>query len=197
MANILDIFRTHVGNELVEKTFEETRLNPKEIHRAYIFTLPFVLSVHRSKCDQGTNHSKEFASELEKIQLTNLPKLKETGEKIFANMFSSARQEKIIALSRDLGISEKSLEKILKISCGLIFAILSQISSRKNLKREDHCKLLDSLSGVNAVYEQDVAKLFTQHDDSGNLIHTEEEIALGSDENEDDESILGGYAGGR
>lgn len=65
MANILDIFRTHVGNELMEKTGEETGLNPKEIHRAYIFTLPFVLSVHRSKCDQGTNHSKEFASELE------------------------------------------------------------------------------------------------------------------------------------
>lgn len=67
MANILDIFRTHVGNELMEKTGEETGLNPKEIHRAYIFTLPFVLSVHRSKCDQGTNHSKEFASELEKF----------------------------------------------------------------------------------------------------------------------------------
>lgn len=196
MANILDIFRTHTGKKLLESAGEETGLSEKELQRVFLFGLPFIISVHRSQCDNGNNNLKELTEGLQEIDLTNSSEVMKKGEVIFPNLLSNSRREKFIALSRSFGIDEKPFEQSLKISTGVIFGIIAQVTSNKNLKREDHCKLLDTLSGFSSVYEQELVKVFTRHDDSGNLIKTEEEIALGR-ENDHDQSILGGYSGGR
>lgn len=196
MANILDIFRTHTGKKLLESAEEETGLSEKELQRVFLFGFPLIISIHHSNCDSGSKNLKELIEGLQELNLSNSSEALKKGEIIFPNLLSNARREKVIALSRIFGLNEKAFEKILKITVGVTFGVIAQITSSKNLKREDHCKLLDTLSGFSSVYENELVKIFTRHDDSGNLIKTEEEIALGK-EKDNDQSILGGYSGGR
>lgn len=198
MANILDIFRTHSGDKLVEKTCEETGLSKPEAKRALLFTFPLLLSIHKSKCETGDNHFKDISKDLHEftgyLQEDNLSY---AGESVLHIMISDNQKEKICSLSRMLAINESSLEKILNITAAALFSIIKEITIKRSLKREDHCVLLDTLAGINAKYTKDFVAVLVKNDDSPGIIDTAEEISLSPDNNDKDDSILGGYTGGK
>ncbi len=198
MANILDIFRTHSGNQLLERATEETSLLKTEASRAFLFALPSLLSVHKSQCETGAGKfadaKREFKSFIDFIEAEDICI---SGKKVLNLLLTPNQFEKFSGFSRLLGISQNDLEKILEISAGALFSILTEISAKKSLKREDHCELLDSLAGISTKFDKDFINTLVKNEDSPHLIDSAEKISLDSEDDDDDLSILGGYTGGR
>lgn len=198
MANILDIFRTHSGHRLLDRSSDETGLTKPEISRAFAFLLPGLLSIHKTQCDNGSgkfgdikNGLKTFLAFLEEENFCH------TGEKMLHLLLTPNQIEKFIDASKLLDINRNGFEKLIQISAGVLFSILSEISERKSLKREDHTELLDSLAGINTKFDRDFIKTLIKDDDSPHLIDSAEKISLDSEDDDDDQSIIGGYSGGR
>ncbi len=198
MANILDIFRTHGGDRLLDISCEETGLSKPEIKRALLFTFPLLLSIHKSKCEAGDNRFKDISNNLNSfLGYLQSENLSQSGEAVLEILISDNQKEKICSLSRMLSINESSLEKILNITAASLFSIIKEIINKRSLKREDHCVLLDTLAGINSKYDKDFVAVLVKNDDSPGIIDSAEEIALNPDRKDKDDSILGGYTGGK
>lgn len=197
MANILDIFRTHTGHRLLERTTEETGLSENEVKRAFLIALPAIISIHQSQCESGNGHFREARKEVESFtEYIENDDFCQIGDKIINLLLNPNQFEKIGSLSKVIGVSQPAFEKILKISGGTIFSILTEISESKSLRREDHCELVDSLAGITTKFDKAFIKTLIKNEDAPHLIDSAEKISLDS-EDDDEQSILGGYSGGR
>lgn len=198
MANILDIFRTHSGHGLLDRSSDETGLTKTEISRAFTLLLPSLLSIHKTQCDNGSGKfgdiQKEAKNFMEYIEDEDFCHI---GEKMLNLLLTPNQIEKFIDSSKFLNINQAGFEKLTQISAGVLFSILSEISERKSLKREDHTELLDSLAGINTKFDRDFIKTLIKDDDSPHLIDSAEKISLDSEDDDDEQSIIGGYSGGR
>lgn len=197
MANILDIFRTHTGHSLLERTTEETGLSENEVKRAFLLTLPSLTSTHLGQCETGNSHFKEVRKELQSFtEFVEADDICHLGEKVVNLLLTPNQFEKISGFARVIGIPQSAFEKIIHISGGAIFSILTEITESKALKREDHCELVESLAGISTKFDREFIKTLIKNEDSPHLIDSAEKISLDS-EDDDEQSILGGYSGGR
>ncbi|AVR46440.1 hypothetical protein C7S20_14855 [Christiangramia fulva] len=198
MANILDIFRTHSGHRLLERTAEQTGISENEVNRAFLLALPTLLGIHLEQCASGKSHFQEARKEFQGfIDFIETEDLCHQGEKVMNLLLTANQQDKISSFSKVIGISQSAYEKVLKISCGAIFSILTEITENKSLKREDHCELVHSLAGISTKFDREFIMTLIKNEDSPHLIDSAEKIALDREDDEDEQSILGGYTGGR
>lgn len=187
MANILDIFRTQTGKRLLEKSRDITGLEIETLQRAFIYTLPALLTLYEKKGISDNDKPKDLINSIEKENLADF------GKQETEYLFTSSEKKIILVFSSILNIKKETFETILHISSGIIAIIISEIKEKENAELED---ILKTLCGTDIKHEEDFVKVLIKNPNDANIIESREEIALGK-KNDDDPSILGGYAGGR
>lgn len=189
MANLLDIFRTHTGERLMEKTEELTSQDRSKIQRTFTFTLPALLSVFQKNEALLLKDFQDLISFIEQADLIS------EGNNIIVHQLDPDQIELLENCSDLQKMDKESFQKILKISAGFIAAIITQMK-----KKEENAQISDliqSLNGQGVEYDKVFIRTLVKNEDSPDLIDSSEEIALGKKNNNDDQSILGGYSGGR
>lgn len=188
MANILDIFRTHTGKRLVERSRELTDLEAETLQQAYIYTLPALLTVYERKDFTDKEEPKNLIKFIENGNPVDFGKektkflLKESEKKI------------ILDFSQILKMEKDNFEIILHISAAVIAVIISEIKDKRNAEVRD---ILKTLCGLDTKYDEDFINVLIKNPDDANIIESSEEISLSNNKDDNDPSILGGYAGGR
>ncbi|MDX1542481.1 MAG: hypothetical protein R3214_00935 [Christiangramia sp.] len=189
MANILDIFRTHTGERLITRAGELTLLDKQEIERAFIFTLPALLSIFRKTEGLSLEQAQDLISFIEKADLTS------EGEKILNQHLNKDQFQNLKSCADMLEIDKEAFQNILNISAAFLAATITQMNKiEKDVKVSD---LIPTLSGQDVKYDEAFISTIVKHDESPGIIDSSEKIALGHKKDDNDQSILGGYSGGR
>ncbi|MCM8570241.1 hypothetical protein NE848_12680 [Gramella jeungdoensis] len=189
MANILDVFRTHTGERLVERTGELIKLDKQKIERALVFTLPALLSVFQKNEEFLMGGSSNLISLVEKGDLIL------EGDKTLKQHLSEEQLESLKRNASLLKIDEQSFQDILKIAAAFLSGVIAQMKETE--KDSETVDLLRTLSGQDVKYDKVFIRTLVKNEDSPDIIDSSEEIALGRKKDDNDESILGGYSGGR
>jgi len=188
MANILDIFRTQTGAKLLEQSNKLTNLELERLQNAFVYTFPALLNVYLIK---GVSNIVKPENLIELIESGDLT---EFGKKETEYLLTIKEQKTILEFSGILAIEIEAFKNILHIST----AVLATIISEMNRKQENEFSgIVKTLAGINTKYNEDFLKVLIKNPDDPNFIGSREEISLGRDTNDEDSSILGGYAGGR
>lgn len=190
MANILDIFRTHTGELLLQKTSELIPVEKKEIRQAFTFSLPAMLVILQ---DKPSFRTKTTAQDL--ISYIEGSDLISSGKEYLEEFIQEQQLESLSNNNIFTGLSSEQFHKLLSISAGVMAGIISQI--QKTDAKARFSEIIETLSGYNAKYEKAFIKTLIKNEDDPNLIESSEEIALDHKKDDDDQSILGGYTGGR
>ncbi|MCB7480036.1 hypothetical protein [Christiangramia sediminis] len=188
MANILDIFRTQTGKKLLERSREITELDVGTVQQAFIFTLPALLTIYEKKEFTFNEQPKDLIKFIENENLVDF------GKEKTELLLESSEKKIILDFSQILEINKVNFEMILHISAAVIAIIISEIRENKNAEARDISK---TLCGLDTKYNEDFVKVLIKNPDDANIIDSREEIALNKNWDDNDPSILGGYAGGR
>jgi len=188
MANILDIFRTQTGNKLLERSRKITDLDIETIQRAFIFTLPALLTIYEKKEITYNEQPKDLIKFIENENLVDF------GKEKTEFLLESSEKKILLDFSQILEINKVKFEMILHISAAVIAIIISEIREKKNAGVRD---ILKTLCGLDTKYDEDFVKVLIKNPGDANIIDSREEISLNKNRDDNDPSILGGYAGGR
>ncbi len=188
MANILDIFRTHTGEKLLKRSIKKTGVEKKELEKAFIMALPSLLSSVRKtrNFDSKSFHLVEY---IEKEDLVK------SGKSSVENFLNTDELNKLLECSVILEIEKETFEKVIHISAGILSVIITQMNKETN--QNDTAEILRSLSGLEVTFDQAFINTLIKDEERPNFINSAEKIALGKDKDDNDQSILGGYTGGR
>lgn len=189
MANILDIFRTHTGGRLLAQSSEITELNEQELKRAYTLLLPSILTICQSKTEIKEITSQNLIEFIEEMDLVK------EGKKVSDSLLNKEQINIIDGCSVLVDIGKESFHDVVLISTGIISVIINELL--KTNENADFKEIIGSLSGDNTNFDRSFINLLVKNNDDPNLIESSEEIALKPDKDDNDSSILGGYAGGR
>lgn len=189
MANILDVFRTHTGERLVNKAKELTSLEREKLERTFTFSLPALLSIFQEYEVQAEGEQKDLTSYLEKSDL--IPE----GEKIISQQLNKERFELIKNCAGLFDMDSANFEKILEISSAFLAATITRMKTAETDARFPD--LVQTLDGRSVKYDKLFIRTLVKNEDDPGIIDSSEEIALGNKKDDNDQSILGGYSGGR
>ena len=189
MANILDVFRTHTGERLVDKTKELTSLEIEKLERAFTFSLPALLSIFQKYQVQATGDQKDLTSFIEKSDLI------QEGEKIISEKFHREHIDLIKNCATLFDMDSTNFEKVLKISAAFLDATITRMKTAETDAL--FLELVETLTGGSVKYDKLFIRTLVKNEDDPGIIDSSEEIALGNKKDDNDQSILGGYSGGR
>ncbi|TBW29074.1 hypothetical protein [Gramella sp. KN1008] len=189
MANILDVFRTQAGQKLIERTQQLTGQEGEKVQKALVFTLPAILTNSKSFDIAESEGKSDLISFIEQADLLAI------GTDATVHQFDTVQIQKLKSFGSLIEIPEEDFLKILKISTAFLNALITQMMNAE--EDADHTEIIETLCGKSLKYERIYIKALVKKGDSPDLIQSSEEIALGEDRKDDDESILGGYSGGR
>lgn len=189
MASVLDIFQTHTGKKLFEKTLENSALNEKELQKAFTFSFPAVLTI----LENEITFSNKTPNEL--IEFIDTEDLENACEKALSSFSEKDQVLKLSQVAPSLDLPEKELVKILKISFGVLLVMLHQMVSEN--PDISYRELWLGLAGYSVKHQEIFLNTLMKGEDKPNLVDNAEKIAFGKDQDNDEPSILGGYSGGR
>lgn len=182
MANILDLFKIHFGNELIQNTHEELNLDRELVLQIFAYLVPWSIS----KIDLSTyNKSDAKFSDLKFEDLLKDSSIISSEDKKVMNSF----------LEDTFEIESNSSVKITTIAENFTVSIISEIQSRNSKLELSEIKrtLLGASEKTSAEF---IKVIMSEANDSGNLIKPAGRIAL-EDKDSSEDSILGGYTGGK
>lgn len=189
MANILDIFRTQAGHKLIERIRELTGQEKEKIESALTFCLPALLCITDKVRKTESEKNGDLISFIENADLLAL------GSDCMEYQFEKSKIEKLKNSGSLLEIPQKDFLKILKICTAFLNALITKI--KESAEDIETVEIINTLTGKSLKHDRPFIKALVKKGDSPDLIHSSEEIALGENKKDDDESIIGGYAGGR
>ena len=189
MANILDLFRTHTGDRLLNRSIEITNLNKEEIHSSFLIILPSLLAIMK------TRKSIENKISINVIKFIQEADLISEGKKVTEKIIAQAQIDNLKKCSVIPGISEEKFKDFIDISTGILSVIISQI-----LKDNNHLGFTDvirTLTGEETKADKAFIQALVKNSDNPDFIDSSEEISFNTKKDDNDESILGGYTGGK
>lgn len=191
MANILDIFRTHTGEILLQKASRLTRLKEEQTRQVFTFSLPAILVALQNRSDLNTTvKHRNLITYIEDDGLIS------SGKENLEHFVDNKKLEALGRCHVYAGLSRDQFQSLLSISAGVLASVISQI--QKDNENVEFLEVIETLCGYNTKYERAFIKSLIKNEDDPNLIESSDKIALDHDnDNDDDQSLLGGYAGGR
>lgn len=189
MANILDIFRTHTGDRILERGEELTGLKKDELLKTHQVLFPLLLGVMRSKKEIEKPEMEKLISYIEKEDLIK------DGTRLSGTLYSSDEFDSIASLGKIIKVNSENFIKGVYISTAILSAIVNGIM--ENNSQAKFSEVIGTLLGETSKFDKSFIQLLVKNSDSPNLINSSEEIALNPESNDDDESILGGFTGGK
>jgi len=189
MANILDIFQTQTGEKLLTRSSEITKLEPKVLENAFIFMFPALLSHFKNNAEAEIY--KETGDLVDLIENRDILSF---GKEKSVSLFTDLQEEIFLEFAPILNTEESKFQKVFFIAVAVLTVIISEMNktNKRNLP-----EILNTLSGLNTKYNKDYIQVLIKNPEDPNFINTSEEITLGTNKDDDDPSILGGYTGGR
>ncbi len=190
MANILDIFRTHTGEQLLKRCSSEIGEDKiEDFQQAFIYLFPTLLV-----CFEKTEEIPE-TDPANLIQFIEKGHFISSGKKVVSGTLNEELLEIIHSGRKLINIDQSNFQKLTYVAAGVLSCIIHEIKS--NEKDARLSEIIRTLSGSDIKYDSAFINTLIKENDNANLIDSSEKIALDSDNDKDDQSILGGYAGGR
>ncbi len=192
MANILDIFRTYSGKKLIERAQSETKLSDDELKRSFSVSLPIILAVFHKNDDLINRvHALDNTSFIDHLEKNDLIK---SGEDVFGKLELEINKE-LQAFDNIMDLQKNDSTKIFNISAAVVFKIVSEI--KENEPKAKISEIIESLLGLSSAFEKAFINCIVKNPNSAGIIDPSEKIFLGDEEKGGDQSIIGGYSGGR
>ena len=189
MANILDIFRTHTGNRLLRRSEELTGQKREELLKSFQLLFPLLLGLLRSKKEIGKPKMENLTSYIEKAELLS------DGSKLSVTLFSNEELNAIANLSKIYQVDSDNFKKCIYISTAVLSGIINSILGKN--PKATFTEVIGTIAGDSSKFDKSFVQILVKNSDSPNFINSSEEIALNPESNNDDESILGGFTGGK
>jgi len=185
MANILDLLKVSSTKALFDSFQKKLSLDELQTTQILAMMLPWVVSKLKNV---PVDVDKEW--NLSKIKLQDISKR-------FQDPFISTEEKRdfINFAKNSFGLELANLLEVVNSVENIVYSIVGNISLKNsNLKIEDIKKCL---LGSSEIASAELVEVITQHaETSGNLIPSADEIALQKKSSSND-SILGGYTGGK
>ncbi|MBT8319524.1 MAG: hypothetical protein KJP01_05280 [Gramella sp.] len=189
MANILDVFSTHTGERLLRRSVAIANINKDKLHNAYIFALPMILATLKSKDSFLRIDAQDLMHFIDEGDILT------AGEKVNGNTYTQEQLEAISKSCQILGLSNENSVQVFNISAGFLTVLIQEIQKRNT--DIQYIDILKNLTGEESNLEKIFIEVLVKNSDSPGFIDSAEEIALKSKKDGNDDSILGGYTGGR
>lgn len=189
MANILDIFSTHTGERLLRRSVSIANINKTDLHNAYIAILPLMLAILKTK---KSNEKIEYQDLMHFIDEGDI--LRE-GKKVNRSIFSDEQFKAMNNLSQLLGLSPENSDHVINISAGFLWVLIQEIQEQNT--NIEYNEIIRNLTGEESKLEKEFIGVLVKNSDDPGFIDNAEEIALKNRKKGNDDSILGGYTGGR
>ena len=190
MANILDIFRTHTGEKLLERCASEIGDHRTEdFQLAFIYLFPTLLV-----CFEKTEEIPE-TDPANLVQFIEKGHFISSGKKVVSGALNEELLEIIHSGRKLMNFDQSNFQKLTYVAAGILSCIIHEIKS--NEKDAGISEIIRTLSGIDVKYDGAFINTLIKDRESAHLIDNSEKIALDSDKDKGDQSILGGYAGGR
>lgn len=186
MANILDIFLTRTGNRLLEKSQEITKLDSGVLKKSFVYSLPSLLVIYSKSEFKNDKHNNLIA-------LIENEDILQAGKQN-AQSLTDPEIQVFLQYAEILDVEKKDLKDILYLSLAVLTSIISEMMENSDLKFQD---IIKTLSGLETKNSEAYLKVLLKNAEDPNIIDNREEILLGRKNKDDDQSLLGGYTGGR
>lgn len=189
MATILDIFRTQAGDTLIERTNITTGIDPDKLHKFFSAFFPLILSVS----EEQNFHANKISTEL--LTFLKDDDLLVQSKKISENWNHENIDQASAKISELFGIQESNRVKLYEISFSFINILVNEIQSKNSTLKIS--EIIQTLLGKTQVAVQEFIDCIVKDSKEANLIDNPNRISLGEKNDDSDQSILGGYTGGR
>lgn len=208
MASILDLLNTNTGESLIKKASEQTSENQETVNTVLGLALPLLLSAMKSNLnsDEGAeslykalNSDKHDGSLIENSNSMDPEYLQNEGDRIVNHILGSEKKEQISSsLSSALNINKDSLSTILKMTAPVLLSILGSQKRKDNIPKEGLEGLLGTVLGSNSRHDNSFLETLLDNDGDGRIIDDISGMILGGNNSgKSDDSILGGFTGGK
>ena len=182
MANILDLFKIHLGNELIQNINEELNLDRELVLQIFACLLPWSIS----KIDLST-YSKSDAK-FSDLKFEDLLK--------GSSIISSENKKVMNSLLEDtFKVESHSSQKFITIAENITVSIISEILSLDG--KLELTEIKQTLLGASEKASEEFIKVITSgSNDTADLIKPAGRIAL-EDKDSSEDSILESFTGGK
>lgn len=189
MATILDIFRTYAGEKLVERTTVISGLQETKILEFYSAVLPAIIVKLPSE------KLKRAPGSLKLIDFLESPEMPEKSMQLVNDNLDAAFIEnlKFTALTSEMDAS--MADKLLHFATSSIFILMKEIHATNTML--DYESIKKTLLGFEQSALKEFVDCIVKNKEGAHLIDNPNKIALSEKNDDSDQSILGGYAGGR
>ncbi|WP_300439828.1 hypothetical protein [Christiangramia sp.] len=187
MANILDILLTRTGDRLLEKSQEITKLDSEVFKKSFVYSLPSLLIIYSNKSEFKTGKHNNLIALIENEDIIQAGKQN-------AQSLTDPEIQVFLQYAEILDVEKKDLKDILYLSLAILTSIISEMMENSDLKFQD---IIKTLSGLETKNSEAYLKVLLKNAEDPNIIDNREEILLGRKNKDDDQSLLGGYTGGR
>ncbi|WP_405198811.1 hypothetical protein [Christiangramia sp. LLG6405-1] len=182
MANILDLFKISSGKQLIQNTHEELNLDKELILEIFASLLPWTIS--------RVDHSTSSKSDAKFSDLNFADLLNETS-------IISSEDKKVMnsLLLNTYKVESNNSARFINIAENIIGSIISEIQSING--KLELTEIKRTLLGASEKASEEFIKVITSGaNDSADLIKPAGRIAL-EDKDSSEDSILGGFTGGK
>ncbi|TRO66593.1 hypothetical protein [Christiangramia sabulilitoris] len=189
MANILDIFSTHTGERLLRRSVAVCNISKDKIHNGFILALPTILAIMKKEKSLEKIETGDLIHFIEEEDIIN------TGEKVLHDLLEEEHLEKLKDFGALIGIEHENFVQILHLTSGFLSVLINEILKKDtNLQFNEVVK---NLTGEENNLNRKFTQVLVKNSDSPGIVDSAEQISLNRDNDKDDESILGGFTGGR
>ncbi|MFV9484708.1 hypothetical protein ACNI3T_12750 [Christiangramia sp. ASW11-125] len=182
MANILDLFKISSGKELIQNTHKELNLEEDLVLQIFASLLPWTIS--RVELSESRSALAKFSD----LKFADL--LKESS-------IISSEDKKVMnsLLLNTFKVESNNSARFLNIAENIIVSIISEIQSING--QLELTEIKRTLLGASEKSSEEFIKVITSgSNDSADLIKPAGRIAL-EDKDSSEDSILGGFTGGK
>ena len=189
MANILDIFRTYAGDKLIERSAVISGVQEEKLKEFFSSVLPgIIVNISSEKLKRAPGSQKL-------IDFLEAPDMPEQSKQLLSDNFETEFLEKFKSTFLFSEIDASALDKLFNISVASAFILMKEIHAA-NISL-DFKSIRQTLLGIEQSAVHEFVECIVKDKEGAHLIDNPNKIALGEKHDDSDQSILGGYAGGR
>ncbi|WP_289023865.1 DUF937 domain-containing protein [uncultured Salegentibacter sp.] len=205
MASILDLLKTQVGEQLVNKASEKTSEDKEKVSTALGMALPLIIGAMKrntrdpeatKNLDKALQSEKHNGDVLNNLENREAEELSQEGSSILSHVLGAKQNGINKTLAASLNMDESSVKNILEMAAPVIMGLLGQQKRKDNVSASGLSGLLDSVLGSNSSHDQSLLETLLDSDGDGSVIDDVAGMVLGS-KNKKGGSLLGGMFGGK
>ena len=189
MANILDIFRSYAGDKLIERSSIISGVQEEKLLDFYSSVFPIIITQIPSE------NLKRAPGTQKLIAFLEAPEFPEQCKQLVKDNLEATFNEDLKAKAFDKIIEKSAQDKLFTLAVASAFVLIKEIhASNTSL---DYGVIKRTLLGFDQSASNEFVACIVKNKEGAHLIDNPNKIALSDKHDDSDQSILGGYAGGR